>query len=81
MKVRDLMERIRLHEIALPEFQREYVWEVEQAQKLLKSPQGCIYVAVDDGGDLVGLAMGGPADRDWADAWCGRWQQTWRRRA
>lgn len=37
MKVRDLMERIRLHEIALPEFQREYVWEVEQAQKLLQS--------------------------------------------
>jgi ribosomal protein S18 acetylase RimI-like enzyme len=58
------MERIRLHEIALPEFQREYVWEVEQAQKLLKSPQGCIYVAVDDGGDLVGLAMGGPADAE-----------------
>jgi len=31
------MERIRLLEIALPEFQREYVWEVEQAQKLLQS--------------------------------------------
>lgn len=31
------MERIRLQEIALPEFQREYVWEVEQAQKLLQS--------------------------------------------
>lgn len=31
------MERIRLHEIALPEFQREYVWEAEQAQKLLQS--------------------------------------------
>lgn len=37
MKVRDLMERIRLKEIALPEFQREFVWEVGQAQKLLQS--------------------------------------------
>lgn len=37
MKVADLMNRIRLHEIALPEFQREYVWEVEQAQQLLQS--------------------------------------------
>ena len=37
MKVRDLLERIRLREIALPEFQREYVWELEQAQKLLES--------------------------------------------
>jgi len=31
------MERVRLHEIALPEFQREFVWEAEQAQKLLQS--------------------------------------------
>ena len=37
MKVADLMNRIHLHEIALPEFQREYVWEVEQAQQLLQS--------------------------------------------
>src|SRR5688572_7819956 len=37
MKVADLIHRIRLHEIALPEFQREYVWEVEQAQQLLQS--------------------------------------------
>lgn len=37
MKVRDLMERIRLQEIVLPEFQREYVWDVEQARQLLRS--------------------------------------------
>ena len=37
MKVSDLMNRIRLHEIALPEFQREYVWDVAQAQQLLES--------------------------------------------
>jgi ribosomal protein S18 acetylase RimI-like enzyme len=27
-------------------------------------PHECIYVAVDEGGDLLGLAMGGPADED-----------------
>jgi len=37
VKVVDLMNRIRLYEIALPEFQREYVWEVEQARQLLQS--------------------------------------------
>lgn len=37
MKIRDLMERIRLHEMVLPEFQREYVWSIEQARQLLIS--------------------------------------------
>jgi ribosomal protein S18 acetylase RimI-like enzyme len=27
-------------------------------------PQDCIYVAVDEGGEIVGLAMGGPADAE-----------------
>jgi ribosomal protein S18 acetylase RimI-like enzyme len=27
-------------------------------------PQDCIYVALDEGGEIVGLAMGGPADAE-----------------
>jgi ribosomal protein S18 acetylase RimI-like enzyme len=29
-----------------------------------EQPQDCIYVAVDDGGEIVGLAMAGPADAE-----------------
>jgi ribosomal protein S18 acetylase RimI-like enzyme len=29
-----------------------------------EQPQDCISVAVDDGGEIVGLAMGGPADAE-----------------
>ncbi len=37
MKVSELMESIRTHDLVLPEFQREYVWNREQAKQLLVS--------------------------------------------
>lgn len=37
MKVSELLESIRTHDLVLPEFQREYVWNREQAKQLLVS--------------------------------------------
>lgn len=63
MKVRDLIERIRLGEIALPEFQREYVWEAEQAQKLLQS----LYKGYPTGSLLFWDTMTSPATKQAKD--------------
>ena len=37
MNIRDLMNGIEKHDLVLPEFQREYVWEKEQAKQLIVS--------------------------------------------
>src|SRR6266511_4079375 len=37
MKIRELMDSIRDLDMVLPEFQREYVWEREQAKQLMVS--------------------------------------------
>ena len=37
MKISELLDEIRKHDLVLPEFQREYVWSLEQAKQLLVS--------------------------------------------
>ena len=64
MKVSDLMNRIRLHEIVLPEFQREYVWDVAQAQQLLES----LYHSYPTGSLLFWETTTPPATKSAADA-------------
>ena len=45
MRILDLMIGIRNLDFVLPEFQREYVWELEQAKQLMIS--GVVPSAVD----------------------------------
>jgi hypothetical protein len=37
MKIRQLIDSIRINDLVLPEFQREYVWSREQAKQLMVS--------------------------------------------
>lgn len=37
MKIRELLDDIKSLDLILPEFQREYIWEKEQAKQLLVS--------------------------------------------
>ena len=37
MKIDDLLNEIRNQDLVLPEFQREYVWSLEQAKQLMVS--------------------------------------------
>ena len=37
MKIRDLLDSIKRQDLVLPEFQREYVWSLEQAKQLMVS--------------------------------------------
>ena len=37
MKIRELLDEIRKQDLVLPEFQREYVWTLEQAKQLIVS--------------------------------------------
>ena len=47
MKISELLDGIRKRDLVLPEFQREYVWTLEQAKQLIVSlsrdyPVGCL---------------------------------------
>ena len=46
MKINDLIYSIKIQDLVLPEFQREYVWTRDQAKKLMSSLELMIILLV-----------------------------------